>query len=1502
MGPGPGPLGELAERLRALGTDPSARELAEALWLAGHVAPAATAPPSVDATPAPMDVPQEPEAVRPPADLPARPGPEEPAPAPGPTRLHPDDPRPRTAMADPERDETPVRVRVPMATALPRPLRLQRALRPLQRYHPPVRAVSHLLDEQATAERAAETGLLLPVLRPVVRRRARLRLLMDASTSTGVWDTTLAELSQICAGTGAFREVQVHYAHEGAGGDVLLGPSRTPDRALRAAEQLRDPTGHQLTLVLSDCAGPLWSDGRMQRLLYDWAQAAPVALVQPLPQRMWRRTHLPALPGTLRRREGLGARLEFTGPGGSLAGLPVPVLGLAPTAFGAWARLLSGNTGLTLPAAAGWVYADHGAAPVRGPAQPPAPEDLVDSFRRTASRQAVQLAVALSAVPLTVPVMQLVQRAMLPDTGPSVLAEVLLSGLLRRGPEEGWYAFLPGVRELLLTLLPKGDALLILRQCGDYVERHFGRRAHNFPAIALAELTGGEAGVGENAGVPGAFAEVSELVARRYGKRDGRPGRAPAPQSQPHRESFRLLYAGYDRPWAAWVERELTSYGHEVVLVRWAPAPEQSPLDALATVRDLDFRKEHQPGRTLLLLSGALLPQGGRPAEDWSEAFARLAEGTPGLFVGLALDEDAWATGLALDPALLTGVDETRARHRLLARLSLGVTADRVRPPTARFPGLLPETWSGVPPRLAGFVGRDEVLEALPERLRQARRADAACVLTGASGCGKTAIAVEYAHRYSSEYDAVWWLREGMEINGFVGTADDRHLVVIDEWADHETLRSVLMSSFLGRVHVLVVSVLDDWPPEHRVTRVGAFARRESVAFFLRNSPMSVTEAETFAAAHQNWPGAMAGMLSPAGRPLDGDVDDPQYAVSRLVNGSLVSLTAIGAYGSGGISGTGFFIAPGWVLTCAHVASRARSFVVTTVDGRSVEGQTERVFLPTGRKSTPSDDPNFGLVRVPPDFEHECVRLSDGETPGPSLAVQLFSFATAGPGPRRQQLRSTRPVEGRWANKLRLAGGRIPPGGSGGPVVDVAGGAVVGVLSSITEDSDGTWFSLAEPIGQLRSWAARGGEGAARLWSDIVRAHDHYHLARLLDPTAGLSWTVVQIRAHQGSAGTERDFSPGLRTRLYGLLAELFPPSGVYWARELVERSRAVPTDLPYTPDEPFDWRDGVIAVHSPPSGDLRSVLLYAAHVWAHCAQRKRDLCQALARLRSWVEDTAARSLDENTRRQVTAALDAGRATARAHILVEVRFERAGYTRRLSRRRGNSAHCFAEPGEELALGELRKLLRAELDKELDFSELHDESVRVDFSLPLDLLAEPVEDWRVGAEQLGQRCRVGVAPEWEEPFEIDDAERLLRWAAVNRGALRPLLLTHEPGVRGKDGEVRAWIGDSADVQAKLMTAPLSVVPVYCGSLAPGVGRDLPDVVLGTGCGLVLWRRVGDGDHTDCAAFLGKAAQLLRGARSADEVLTRVRELRRRGDDPDAAWAQGIAVLYDPPVDP
>ncbi len=274
--------------------------------------------------------------------------------------------------------------------------------------------------------------------------------------------------------------------------------SRSPDphaAPLHSADRLSDPTGRRITLLVSDCAGPLWRSGHAHRLLHQLSRQAPVAVLQPLPQRMWNRTRLPVTYGELTRGETLGGAtaLRVRTPRGlspeARRGAPrcrccrpsrwhsAPGRGCCPGGRG------SGRRGR------GWVRADQPAAPAARPGRRPSALELVSRFRSTASPAAGRLAVYLAAAPLCLPVMQLVQRTMLPDSGPSELAEVLLSGLLSRAKEDyggdgvQWYEFAPGVQESLLSPLGRDEAMLVLKHCSEYIEQRFGKGGPNFPAL-----------------------------------------------------------------------------------------------------------------------------------------------------------------------------------------------------------------------------------------------------------------------------------------------------------------------------------------------------------------------------------------------------------------------------------------------------------------------------------------------------------------------------------------------------------------------------------------------------------------------------------------------------------------------------------------------------------------------------------------------------------------------------------------------------------------------------------------------------------------------------------------------------------------------------------------------------------------------------------------------------------------------------------------------------------
>ncbi|MER6416398.1 SAV_2336 N-terminal domain-related protein [Streptomyces humidus] len=549
------PLAELVARLRGVGLDPDVAQLCDALWLARWARPAAA--PDADETrsgrdgrPARPGGPHGRAATTSPrsdrrdrSERPRRP-PQDVTPD-GRVSLYPvpQDGAPRGRGAS---RTTALPVGVPAAPALPSLLELQRALRRLQRYRSPAPPLRTRLDETATAERSAQAGgLILPVHRAVTRRDARLQLVLDASSSMRVWDRLFVELQQVFGQLGAFSDIRVSHLHQGPDGEAAV--SRSPDAyaaPLHSTDRLSDPTGRRIVLFVSDCAGPLWHSGHAHRLLHHLSRQGPVAVLQPLPQRLWNRTRLPVMFGELSRGETLrgAAALSVRTPAGVPAearggALPVPVLPPEPVALGAWAGLLAG--GGPVPGAVGWVRADQQPAPAPRADRRRTPFERVSRFSSSASPAAGRLAVQLAAAPLCLPVMQLVQRTMLPDSGPSDLAEVLVGGLLTRASEDHadggaqWYGIEPDIRDALLSRLGRDEAMLVLKHCSEYIEQRFGKGGPNFPALALAQLGDSGAGrpyapavrpadhadhggTGEETPVPQPFAEVAARVLRRF--------------------------------------------------------------------------------------------------------------------------------------------------------------------------------------------------------------------------------------------------------------------------------------------------------------------------------------------------------------------------------------------------------------------------------------------------------------------------------------------------------------------------------------------------------------------------------------------------------------------------------------------------------------------------------------------------------------------------------------------------------------------------------------------------------------------------------------------------------------------------------------------------------------------------------------------------------------------------------------------------------------------------
>ncbi|GAA2632222.1 SAV_2336 N-terminal domain-related protein [Actinomadura fulvescens] len=439
--------------------------------------------------------------------------------------------------------ERAVLARAPAVTPLPRTAALNRALRPLKRKVPSPQTL--VLDEEATADRIANEKLILPVLRPERQRWLSLALVAEATPSMDIWRSLVKELVPLMERLGAFRDVRLWYLHETGDGALGLRVRPSPGGPLHRPSELVVPHGRQLTLVVTDGVDAKWrAGGPGLRMLDQWGRHGPTALLQPLPQRLWARTHLAPVPARLHATEqGLANRrllVDKAHGRQAFGGVPVPVLEIEPEWLGPWARLVTATGAGGVDALVTWTR-----RPVsRDEARPRHPDDTSSPAERVmrlraASPEAYRLAGYLSVVPLNLPIMRLVQRVMLPESRASHLAEVFNSGLLRiigersPNPEETRYDFEDGVREVLQGAIRRSDAIRVIESVETFVTQYLGRTR---TADALLSVPG-HAGDRALAAASAPFASISTEMLYRLGGDYAELARARAdspPSEEPH--------------------------------------------------------------------------------------------------------------------------------------------------------------------------------------------------------------------------------------------------------------------------------------------------------------------------------------------------------------------------------------------------------------------------------------------------------------------------------------------------------------------------------------------------------------------------------------------------------------------------------------------------------------------------------------------------------------------------------------------------------------------------------------------------------------------------------------------------------------------------------------------------------------------------------------------------------------------------------------------------------
>ncbi|MFF2776518.1 FxSxx-COOH system tetratricopeptide repeat protein [Streptomyces sp. NPDC058052] len=822
---------------------PEPFEVAEALWLHAYQTLAARLPPSSDppqprpvtppglpglsAPTAPPAPPGRPAAGRPRSGGKERPGGTAP---PDPDDAHPAGPpgllAREFALA---RELHEARVRTEPLPDLRDAPGIARRLRPLKQVVPSPFDVE--LDEEATAEHAAEAGLWLPCTRPSDERRFDLVLVVDDHATMAIWEQTIAEFTAVLEQLGAFRDVRVRRmgVRTAPGGDeaVLRGPAAEQGPAGSPAELL-DRTGRRIVLVLTDALGPLWRAGAGAGALELWATAGPTAVVHLLSQRDWHRTALTP------RRVRLGSPRSGA-PNTELAvsfppeeydpfdpppetwTAPVPVLELDADWLGRWAALIAGEAGGWTDAAALLLGAPGPAEPEdpEPPDEPPAPtvQERLRRFRSHATPTAFRLATHLAAAVLDPRLVRDVRHRLVPDAQPVHVAELFLSGLVEQPPAGAPAGAVPGTplefvdgaREALLAGALRGETARVARSVSDF----FGDRseaARRLHGALLAPEEVPDPPLTEES-LPFVRVELAILRALSgpYLRRAHRisaalsgssPGESVMPRTAPLVQHIRDTPVHSDTDGPSMTDTTASQHERENGVVQRTPVPPPS---------------------------GAPTPASGTPIP---------------------------ASGTA----------------------SIPVPA---RPPRPSVPAV----WGNVPPNNPNFVGREDLLTQIREQLLTG---DTSAVLPhtlhGMGGVGKSQIAIEYVYRYAADYDVVWWIpseqptmiltaltelaqRMGLNVSDEAnravpavrealrrGEPYDRWLLVFDNAENVEAVRPYFPTGGTGKI--LITSRNQEWDRVARTLSVDVFTREESKALLRRRArDLSDSDADRLAEA-----------------------------------------------------------------------------------------------------------------------------------------------------------------------------------------------------------------------------------------------------------------------------------------------------------------------------------------------------------------------------------------------------------------------------------------------------------------------------------------------------------------------------------------------------------------------------------------------------------------------------------------------------------------------------
>ena len=415
------------------------------------------------------------------------------------------------------------------APAIPNKQQLAIALKSLRRKFASL--IEKELNEAKTIDFFVEQKIWMPIQQATFTRRwLDLVLVVEINNSLVIWKQTIKELRNFLKSLGIFRHTEtwglkfnlsqllcqewlfkfivtvssellafliLSYENQG----ISIFRYDDPQMRLYSPEFIGGTSGKTLILLVSDLVSPVWYRSETYTLLQQWRQKGMVNLLQLLPERLWPRTTLGQqnclklnAPVRLASNQNLTIISSSKNQESSeYTEFKLPVVCLEPNILEQWSKLLMGvgnnqSVGYGIKAYRNY-FSKLSQVEITA-------AERVERFQQIASPNAAKLAEFLSAVLVTLPVIRVIQYTMLPNFNQGHVAEVLMGGLFKPlsetvtvtpniNPDEIEFEFFDGVRDELLSGLTIDEITDVIEEVSFYLAEKMGKSLKDFEALLI---------------------------------------------------------------------------------------------------------------------------------------------------------------------------------------------------------------------------------------------------------------------------------------------------------------------------------------------------------------------------------------------------------------------------------------------------------------------------------------------------------------------------------------------------------------------------------------------------------------------------------------------------------------------------------------------------------------------------------------------------------------------------------------------------------------------------------------------------------------------------------------------------------------------------------------------------------------------------------------------------------------------------------------------------------